>query len=123
MDCPCDDSRSYDECCGPLHAGKRQAATPEELMRSRFSAYALGDADYVFRTWAGATRPENLVLDDRVRWTRLEILAAADDEVEFIAHFVAPSGPGRLHEGSRFVRRGGRWQYLDGVVHDDSSHP
>ena len=92
-------------------------------MRSRFSAYALGDVDYVFRTWAGATRPHDLVLDDRLRWTRLEILDTADDEVEFIAHFVTPNGTGRLHERSRFVRRGGRWQYLDGIVQDEGSGP
>ncbi|MCW2817566.1 MAG: sec-C motif containing protein, partial [Marmoricola sp.] len=44
--CPCG-SAAYDTCCGPLHRGERQAGTPEELMRSRFAAYAVGDTAYV----------------------------------------------------------------------------
>ena len=45
-ECPCGSGTPYDACCGVLHRGERQAATPEELMRSRYSAYALGDLGY-----------------------------------------------------------------------------
>jgi SEC-C motif-containing protein len=114
-ECPCG-SMSYDACCGRLHRGEARAGSPEELMRSRFSAYAVGDADYVWRTWHPRTRPEQVHLDDRTRWTRLEVIEAAGDEVEFRAHHEGPAGIGTLHERSRFAQRGGRWFYLDGDV-------
>ncbi len=111
--CPCG-SPSYDGCCGPLHRGERQAATPEELMRSRYSAYALADGDYVWRTWHPRTRPDRAWLEPGTTWTALEILDAVGDSVEFRAHHAGASGPGMLHERSRFSRRAGRWFYLDG---------
>ncbi|HVX54620.1 YchJ family protein, partial [Nocardioides sp.] len=55
--CPCGSGLAYDACCGPLHRGARQAGSALELMRSRYAAYALGKADYVFRTWHPRTRP------------------------------------------------------------------
>jgi SEC-C motif-containing protein len=85
-------------------------------MRSRFSAYAVGDSDYVWRTWHPRTRPEQVDPDPNLRWTRLEVLDAGADGVEFRAHFSGPSGAGVLHERSRFVARAGRWFYLDGEV-------
>jgi SEC-C motif-containing protein len=113
--CPCG-AASYDGCCGPLHRGERQAATPEELMRSRYSAFAVGDGGYLWRTWHPRTRPEDVALDPRLRWTGLEIIEAVEDVVEFRAHHDGPGGPGVLHERSRFARRAGRWFYLDGEV-------
>ncbi len=121
--CPCGGA-SYDGCCGPLHRGERQADSPEELMRSRFTAYALGLDDYVFRTWHPRTRPEGVAPDPATRWTALEILGTETDSpaeadtglVEFRAHFEEPGGGGVLHERSRFARRAGRWFYLDGEV-------
>jgi len=113
-DCPCGSGTSYDECCGPLHRGRRQADTPEELMRSRFSAYALGLADYVFRTWHPRTRPDDVTLTGSPRWVRLEVIATTGDTVEFHAHHADPDG--LLHETSRFERRAGRWFYVDGDV-------
>jgi len=118
--CPCGGGR-YDACCGPLHRGEREAATPEELMRSRYAAYALGETGYVVRTWHPRTRPDDLSPDPGVRWTGLEVVAApAPDgtvgEVEFRASYETAAGPGTLHERSRFERRAGRWVYVDGVV-------
>jgi SEC-C motif-containing protein len=109
--CPCG-SASYDGCCGRLHRGEKQAESPEELMRSRYSAFAVGDADYLWRTWHPRTRPEHVDLDPTMLWTGLEVLEAADDSVEFRAHH----DRGVLHERSRFVQRAGRWFYLDGEV-------
>jgi SEC-C motif domain protein len=109
--CPCG-SASYDECCGPLHRGEKQADTAEELMRSRYSAYAVGETDYVWRTWHPRTRPERVHPDPAVRWTGLEIIDAGEDTVEFRAHHSA----GTLRERSRFERRAGRWFYVDGII-------
>jgi SEC-C motif domain protein len=109
--CPCG-SAAYDECCGPLHRGEKQAGSPEELMRSRYSAYALGDHDYVWRTWHPRTRPEQVAPDPSIIWTGLEILEVGEHTVEFQAHHAA----GRLHERSRFEHRAGRWFYVDGTL-------
>ena len=118
--CPCSSGLPYDECCGPVHAG-RPAPTAEQLMRSRYSAYVRGDVPHLLRTWHRSTRPASLVLDDDLRWERLDVLARSgggpfDDEgtVEFRAHHRLGDVPGSRHEVSRFVREGGRWYYVDG---------
>ncbi len=110
--CPCGSTSAYDACCGPLHRGTDQAASPERLMRSRYAAYARGESDYVFRTWHPRTRPDDVTPAAGLTWRRLEVLDVAGDEVEFVAHYDSPSGPGRLHERSAFERRGGRWVYV-----------
>lgn len=112
--CPCGSGAGYVECCGPLHRGTQDARTPEELMRSRYSAFALGDADYLLRTWHPRTRPEELRLDPELVWLSLQIVAAVGDDVEFIARYRGPQGRGFQRERSRFARHGGRWFYLDG---------
>ena len=48
--CPCTSKKPYDRCCGPYHSGGKVPETAEQLMRSRFSAYALGKADYLRTT-------------------------------------------------------------------------
>ena len=110
--CPCGSGAAYDACCGPLHRGVRQAATALELMRSRYAAYAVGDADYVFRTWHPRTRPADLTLEDGPTWTGLTVEGYGEDWVEFTAHHTG----GSLHERSRFAQRAGRWLYLDGEI-------
>jgi SEC-C motif domain protein len=121
--CPCGGG-AYGSCCGPLHAGAA-AATAEALMRSRYSAFALGLAPYLRATWAPATRPAALDLDGDLRWRRLQIVDTArggpDDGtgvVEFRAAFRGPEGAGVLHERSRFARSAGRWVYVDGDLLD-----
>jgi SEC-C motif-containing protein len=121
--CPCGSGTTYDACCGRLHRGAGQAGTAEELMRSRYAAYAVGDTAYVFRTWHPRTRPDDLAPDPAIRWTGLEVVrvdaGGPEDEtgtVEFEARFEGPVGAGSMHETSRFERRGGRWVYVDGLV-------
>ena len=91
-------------------------------MRSRYSAFALGDGGYLLATWHPSTRPGALDLDGRVRWTGLDVLAtsggsllAAEGTVEFRASYVVDGRSDVQHENSRFVRVDGRWLYLDGV--------
>lgn len=90
-------------------------------MRSRYSAFAVGDAAYVFRTWHPRHRPDEVVVDDGTRWTGLRIEEVVgggpdDDEgaVTFEAAWRRGEDQGEMRERSRFVRRGGRWTYLDG---------
>lgn len=122
--CPCGSGETLALCCGRYLTGLgegRPAPTAEALMRSRFTAFALGDADHLRATWDPSTRPAVLDLDDGLRWLHLRIDATAaggpfdaDGIVEFTAVYRGPDGRGELHERSRFVRDGGRWFYLDG---------
>lgn len=114
--CPCGSGTSYDACCGRLHRGAAQAGTAEELMRSRYAAYAVGDDDYVFRTWHPRTRPDDLSPDPALTWTGLTILGSGEDWVEFVATYTRSGAAGELRERSTFERRGGRWVYVDGAL-------
>jgi SEC-C motif-containing protein len=116
--CPCGAGLPYADCCGPLHRGDTEAATPEQLVRSRYSAFAVGNADYLLRTWHATTRPAALKLDPRMRWVRLDVLQstggllATEGTVHFRAHYVGPDGEAVLTENSRFRRENRRWMYL-----------
>ncbi|MFI7702695.1 YchJ family protein [Nonomuraea sp. NPDC049480] len=116
--CPCGLPASYQDCCGRLHRGEAVATTAEQLMRSRFSAFAMGDAAYLLRTWHPSSRPAHLDLDKRMRWVRLEVLETTggsvvhtEGTVRFRAHYVERGRPGEMEEHSRFVRVDGRWVY------------
>ncbi|MGJ5761979.1 YchJ family protein [Streptomyces galbus] len=115
--CPCGLPESYDACCGRFHRGEAQAPTAERLMRSRYSAFVRGEADYLLRTWHPGTRPARLDLDPGMRWTGLEILATEDGTAFHstgVVEFRASYRGGALHERSRFERVEGAWAYVDG---------
>lgn len=119
--CPCPSGRRFGDCCAPLHRGERVAADAEALMRSRYSAYVMGDAGYVRATWHPSTR---VAAPDRIgpgtRWLGLDVKrhVQLDEDhaiVEFVARYRIGGQPAvRLHEISRFIREGGRWWYVDG---------
>ncbi|SCG37510.1 YchJ family protein [Micromonospora humi] len=120
--CPCGSGRPYEDCCAPVHRGAATAATAEALMRSRFSAFALGDADYLRHSWHSRTRPARVQLDPGTRWTRLEVLETGQGglfdstgTVRFRAHYREGGRAGVLAERSRFAREEGRWVYLDAL--------
>ena len=119
VDCPCGSGLDYGDCCCPVVRNERWADTAEELMRSRYTAYVLGDVDHVFRSWHPATRPDDLTELPAVEWRGLEVLEVVDGgpgDDYGIVEFRASYAGGAMHERSRFTRRGGRWMYLDGVV-------
>ncbi|MCW2796420.1 YchJ family metal-binding protein [Nocardioides sp.] len=122
-DCPCGSGRTYDACCGRLHRGAADAETAEELMRSRYAAYAVGDTSYVFRSWHPRTRPDEIEPDPALTWTGLSIVDTVDGgpddetgEVEFVASYLRAGVAGERRERSRFVRRASAWVYVDGDV-------
>ncbi len=88
-------------------------------MRSRFSAFAVGDGEYLLRTWHPTTRPPRLDLDPALRWVRLEVLERTgggvihtEGTVRFRAHYLERGKAGEMDEHSRFVRHDGAWVYL-----------
>ncbi|MFE3319828.1 YchJ family protein [Nocardia sp. NPDC059195] len=120
--CPCRRGEPFDACCGPILAGEKAAPTAETLMRSRYTAYVVGDVDYLLRSWHPSTRPAGLELDADQRWLFLEIVGTQrggpfDDNgtVEFIAHYKLDGTRDAMHEMSTFVRVDGAWVYLDGT--------
>jgi SEC-C motif-containing protein len=120
--CPCMSGLPYEECCGSFHRGVALAPTAERLMRSRYSAFAIGDPLYLLETWHPSTRPAVLELDAGQRWYRLDILARTGGgmldsrgTVEFRASYRKDGSAGEQHEVSRFVREGRSWLYLAAV--------
>ena len=108
-------------CCGPFIAGSDRSSTAEALMRSRYTAYTLGKADYLRETWHPTTRRIDMNLDEPVVWLGLKILRVEhggelDDLglVEFVARYKTAGRAHRLHEISHFRRHNGQWMYLDG---------
>ncbi len=92
-------------------------------MRSRFTAFVLGDAGYLLDSWHRTKRPAQLPLDEDMSWRRLDVLATeaggpfdTTGVVEFEAFYSNSDGRGRMHERSRFVKEGGDWFYLDGMI-------
>ncbi|MDA2805071.1 YchJ family protein [Nocardiopsis suaedae] len=123
--CPCGKGAPYADCCAPLHQGRRSASTAEQLMRSRYTAFVLGDSAYLKKSWHPTTRPRRLDLDPAMEWEGLEILSATggtafhtDGTVEFRASYRHGGSTGALHENSRFTRHEGQWTYVDGDVTD-----
>ncbi|WP_345977050.1 YchJ family metal-binding protein [Sulfurimonas sp. HSL3-7] len=99
----------------------QKAQTPEQLMRSRYSAFALGEAAYLLKT----SMPKHHAADEleqlkaqmgQVEWLKLEVLDAHDDIVEFKAYYRDEIGIHLLHEKSRFVFDGSRWLYDEGTL-------
>lgn len=123
--CYCGIDNEYSECCGKYHQGEA-APTAEALMRSRFTAYALGVFDYIQDTMEGAPaldfdRTSAEEQHESMQWTRLDVLKVekgleSDTEgcVEFIAHYVVDDQKGSFCEESRFLKRAGRWYYVSG---------
>jgi SEC-C motif-containing protein len=119
-----DDRRNrlpLERCCGPYLADFEGTPAPDvpSLMRSRYTAYVMGDEAYLLGTWHAGTRPASVDIDPAMKWLGLEVrahrLTGADSaEVEFVARYRVNGRGARLHETSRFVRESGRWFYIDG---------
>ena len=124
-------ARSFGRVACHCTVGERQADTAEQLMRARYSAYAVGDLDYVWRTWHPRTRPDDADTGRRIDVDRTGGRRRVDGrpgdesgEVEFRAHYresrrsgqSAPDAAGTLHERSRFAVRARRWFYVDGEL-------
>jgi SEC-C motif-containing protein len=121
--CFCGATKSYADCCGQFIDGNKLPATPEELMRSRYSAYAQANIEYIVQTMLA---PANNNFDSeaarvwakRVKWIKLKVIKAFIKQdkgfVEFIAYFKENGKACTIHELSEFHKQNGRWYYVDG---------
>lgn len=124
MNCPCGSSKDYHMCCGPFLEGKKLPELPEELMRSRYTAFTKGNVDYLQSTMQGKalvgfdaknTKAWALSVD----WLGLSVLKAPPPEketgwVEFIARFKEAGNEYQIHELSQFRKIEGKWFYTEG---------
>ena len=121
--CPCHSGKKYKQCCQPYHKGIL-AANAMLLMRSRYSAYALGLADYIMKT----THPDNpdvngdteswresiLKFSRTAQFSGLKIVDFRDGETEAFVTFEARLGEHTMKEKSRFLKENGQWLYESG---------
>lgn len=132
--CPCGGmipGTSYAACCQPFIDGVAAAPTAEHLMRSRYTAYAMGNAGYVLSTWHASTRPSELTLETAgtphaTRWLGLAVHSSvqlSDDQAQvmFTARYREGGRAHKLREHSRFVLESGCWFYVDGEVDFEES--
>lgn len=119
--CPCGSNRDYAECCARFIDAGQWPLTAEQLMRSRYTAYALKKRDYILSTWHKETAPQDLDLyeDAHVKWVRLNVIRVeqggeADDTglVEFEATLKANGRAQKMTELSEFVKQDGHWVYI-----------
>jgi len=122
--CPCCSGKLYAECCEIYHTLKAVPSTPEALMRSRYSAYALQKMTYIKKTMCGKAAQgfnanEALLWSRQVKWQRLEVIFAENDQqmgwVEFKAFYSLAGKDCCLHEKSEFHFIDGRWFYTGSI--------
>lgn len=119
--CFCGASVSFENCCEPYIKGSKNAPTAETLMRSRYSAFATGAADYLVNTTHSSKRKlhnksEILAWSQSNQWLRLEILAVTETTVTFNAYYLDENLKAQIHyEHSTFKLENGKWFYVDGV--------
>ena len=118
--CFCDTGLLFKDCCGLYLEGNQKAPSALALMRSRYSAYATQNADYLLETTYIAERKyysksEILKWATSNRWQKLEILSFTESTVEFKAYFLnAENKPQTHYEFSTFKFENGAWFYVDG---------
>lgn len=125
INCPCCSGKEYANCCGPFLLGERFAETPEQLMRSRYTAFTQAKIDYIAATMKGPAAEEFELRESEhwartVRWLRLDVhgsqlLSPTEGTVSFTAYFHTSSSLQSLHENSLFHKINGRWYYVDRI--------
>ena len=125
MNCKCGSDLSYEACCGRLVKGEAKAQNPLELMKSRYSAYALGEGSYLVRTSVKEHRYEAdaALIEEFAKnseWLKLEIVQSSEagetGMVEFKAYY-RENGEIKLHhEKSTFIKEAGEWFYDEGKL-------
>ncbi|UXP30890.1 YchJ family protein [Reichenbachiella agarivorans] len=127
-DCPCCSGKPFASCCETI-INNQSAPTALALMRSRYTAYALGKADYLYQTTHSQTRSQYNIQEIKKwsqenTWTQLEIITVehgrvSDDRgiVEFKAHFTDERQQVQIHhEKSIFLKEDQQWFYLEGKI-------
>lgn len=126
-DCPCCSGKPFIECCEPVLKSE-SASTALKLMRSRYTAYCMQQAEYLYKTAHPKTRAQFQVSDieewsKENTWTKLEIISTEHGNikdsrgiVEYKAYYKDKQDKVHiLHERSTFLKENDQWFYLDGI--------
>ena len=118
--CYCGNSIPFQDCCEPYIKGIDNAPTAEKLMRSRYSAFASGAADYLVNTTHISKRrylnkKEILAWSKANKWLKLEVLASTETTVTFKAYYLDENLKAQVHyKHSTFKFENNKWFYVDG---------
>ena len=118
--CYCGSTIGFRDCCQKYIDGTQKAPTALALMKSRYSAYATHNADYLWKTTHFSQREyyskdEILHWATANQWQKLEIISATENTVEFKAYFLDENKVNQVHhEFSTFKKENGSWFYVDG---------
>jgi len=121
--CICGNKTSFNECCEPIIRLEREPKTPEELMRSRYSAYVQANGRYLVLSAVKENRYEDdaqLIeeFSNSVQWLKLDVLKTSHNTVEFKAYYKDLENIKILHEKSNFQLEEGVWRYKDGELYN-----
>jgi SEC-C motif-containing protein len=128
--CPCSPHKLYLDCCFRFISKQYKPSTPEELMRSRYTAYYFGLIDYIAETMKSRAADNfnlNAARDwaNSVKWLGLTVIASSQDvvtgTVEFKADYLAGNMQYTMHEVSEFRFENASWYYVDGTLKVDDS--
>ncbi|MDD2600892.1 MAG: YchJ family protein [Kiritimatiellae bacterium] len=126
--CPCGSKLTFCQCCEPFLLETKKPKTPTQLMRSRYTAYAMGAVEFLYKTSSAKVKKEFDADNSRkwaesAKWTGIEILkesnGKADDttgSVEFIAHYTVNETEFNHHEKADFEKINGEWLFMDGKI-------
>jgi SEC-C motif-containing protein len=127
LTCPCGKGESLETCCGPYLDGKALPDTAETLMRSRYSAYVVGNIDYIVATHdpdraKDVDRKNTEQWSKSAEWLGLEVLSTEQgtpaDEVgvvEFVARYKLSGVKVEHRERALFRKHSDRWVFVDGI--------
>jgi SEC-C motif-containing protein len=119
--CYCGSSETFENCCEIYIKEIQKPATAEVLMRSRYSAFATGEADYLVATTHSSTRKfhkksDILAWSKSNQWIKLEVIASTETTVTFKAYYLDYQFKAQIHhEHSTFTFENGTWFYVDGT--------
>ena len=118
--CYCGSLTTFESCCQKFIDFSHNAKSPEDLMRSRYSAYVTQAIDYLIATTAFLQRQflskyEILDWSQSNQWNKLEIIDSTTTNVEFKAYYTDSKNVSYVHhEKSTFIIEDGKWCYVDG---------
>lgn len=122
--CYCKSGLAFSKCCEPILRVVEVAPTALSLMRSRYSAYCLGDVNYLQattynHTWSDEELKFIQEWADNSHWQHLEIVDYSEDMVEFKAYYIYKGIQHIHHEKSAFMKVNDMWKYVDGDIYED----
>jgi SEC-C motif-containing protein len=124
QNCYCHSKKAYKNCCQPFIEQPVFLKTPEQLMRSRYTAFTLHEADYLYHTTYISERKftskdEILNWSKRTTWLKLEVIEAVGNKVTFKAHYLDETLEPKSHyEKSTFKQINAIWYYVNSEFFD-----